>query len=63
MTAGHLKRMQKSHLGNYKVVVCVDWGVIEMIEKILAVLGIVFILIITLFVICAIIVNSWYREK
>jgi len=34
-----------------------------MIEKILEVLGIVFILIITLFVICAIIVSSWYREK
>lgn len=34
-----------------------------MIEKILAVLGIVVILIITLFVICAIIVSGWYREK
>lgn len=34
-----------------------------MIEKILAVLGIVFMLIITLFVICAIIINSWYKEK
>lgn len=34
-----------------------------MIEKILAALGIVFMLIITLFVICAIIINSWYKEK